>query len=79
MPREYNLYLRDILEAIGRIDRYTRGMGYEEFLQNATFRGYAKNTRRLPGNPPADNRWPKRKRLTLRVIIDNRRPICPLR
>ncbi|MCK9308190.1 MAG: DUF86 domain-containing protein, partial [Methanoculleus sp.] len=34
MPREYNLYLRDILEAIGRIDRYTRGMGYEEFLQN---------------------------------------------
>ena len=34
MPREYNIYLRDILEAIGRIDRYTRGMGYEEFLQN---------------------------------------------
>jgi uncharacterized protein with HEPN domain len=32
MSREYNLYLRDILEAIGRIERYTRGMGYEEFL-----------------------------------------------
>ena len=34
MPREYNLYLRDILEAIGRIDRYTRGMDYEAFLAN---------------------------------------------
>ena len=32
MSREYNLYPRDILEAIGRIDRYTRGMGHEEFL-----------------------------------------------
>ena len=32
MSREYNLYLRDILEAIRRIDRYTRGMDYEEFL-----------------------------------------------
>ena len=34
MSREYNLYLSDILEAIGRIERYTRGMGYEEFLVN---------------------------------------------
>ncbi|KAF5043721.1 MAG: DUF86 domain-containing protein [Methanoculleus sp.] len=34
MSRDYNLYLRDILEAIGRIERYTRGMGYEEFLVN---------------------------------------------
>ncbi len=32
MSREYNLYLRDILEAIGKIGRYTRGMDYEEFL-----------------------------------------------
>lgn len=32
MSRDYNLYLRDILEAIGRIERYTRGMDYEEFL-----------------------------------------------
>ena len=32
MSREYNLYLNDILEAIGRIERYTRGMDYEEFL-----------------------------------------------
>ncbi|WP_292519653.1 HepT-like ribonuclease domain-containing protein [Methanoculleus sp.] len=34
MSREYDLYLRDILEAIGRIERYTRGMEYEEFLAN---------------------------------------------
>ena len=34
MSREYNLYLHDILEAIGRIERYTRGMDYEEFLAN---------------------------------------------
>ena len=32
MSREYNLYLRDILAAIGRIERYTRGMDYEGFL-----------------------------------------------
>ncbi|NLB01094.1 MAG: DUF86 domain-containing protein [Methanomicrobiales archaeon] len=32
MPQEYNLHLRDILEAIGRIERNTREMDYEEFL-----------------------------------------------
>jgi len=32
MSRDYSLYLRDILEAIGRIERYTRGMDYEGFL-----------------------------------------------
>ncbi len=32
MSREYNLYLNDTLEAIGRIERYTRGMDYEGFL-----------------------------------------------
>ncbi|WP_292410833.1 MULTISPECIES: DUF86 domain-containing protein [unclassified Methanoculleus] len=34
MPREYNLYLRDILEAIERIEQYTRGMNYEAFTEN---------------------------------------------
>lgn len=34
MSREYNLYLQDILEAIERIQRYTRGMDYEEFVQS---------------------------------------------
>lgn len=32
MSREYRFYLNDILEAIGRINRYTRGIDYEEFL-----------------------------------------------
>ncbi len=34
MPREYNLYLRDILEAIERIEQYTRGMDYRGFTEN---------------------------------------------
>jgi len=34
MSREYNLYLKDILEAIERIQRYTRGMDYEAFIKN---------------------------------------------
>ncbi len=33
MSREYNLYLLDILEAIERIERYTPGMGYDEFIE----------------------------------------------
>ncbi|WP_241481288.1 HepT-like ribonuclease domain-containing protein [Methanoculleus sediminis] len=32
MSREYNLYLHDNLEAVRKIDRYTRGKDYEEFL-----------------------------------------------
>jgi len=31
MPRDYNLYLQDILEAAERIQRYTNGMSYEDF------------------------------------------------
>jgi len=34
MPREYNLYLRDILEAIERIEQYTHGMDYKAFTEN---------------------------------------------
>ncbi|WOX56652.1 MULTISPECIES: DUF86 domain-containing protein [unclassified Methanoculleus] len=34
MPREYNLYLRDILEAIERIEQYTEDMCYEAFTEN---------------------------------------------
>lgn len=34
MPREYNLYLRDILEAIKRIEQYTQGMDYEAFMES---------------------------------------------
>ena len=34
MPREYKVYLRDILEAIGRIERYTENMNFEDFSNN---------------------------------------------
>jgi len=34
MSREYNLYLRDILEAIERVEQYTWGMDYEAFMEN---------------------------------------------
>ena len=32
--RNFNLFLVDILEAIGNIKEYTAGMGYEEFIQD---------------------------------------------
>ncbi len=31
MPRDYRLYLEDILEAIARIERYTRGVDFVAF------------------------------------------------
>ena len=34
MPREYKAYLRDILEAIDKIERYTENMNFEEFSDN---------------------------------------------
>ena len=34
MPREYKAYLRDILEAIGKIERYTKNMNFEDFSDN---------------------------------------------
>ena len=32
--REYKVYLRDILEAIDRIERYTENMNFEDFSNN---------------------------------------------
>jgi len=35
MPeRDQSVFLQDIAEAIGKIDRYTAGMTYAEFIQN---------------------------------------------
>ena len=34
MPREYKAYLKDILEAIHKIERYTENIGFEEFVSN---------------------------------------------
>ena len=34
MQRDYNLYLEDILEAINKIERYSRDISYAEFLDS---------------------------------------------
>ncbi len=34
MKRDYRLYLDDMLEAIGKIERYTEGLGYEQFRKD---------------------------------------------
>jgi len=34
MPREYKAYLKDILEAIHKIERYTENISFEEFVNN---------------------------------------------
>lgn len=31
MPKEYRVYLDDILEAVNKIEEYTKGLTYEEF------------------------------------------------
>jgi uncharacterized protein with HEPN domain len=34
MPRDYNLYLEDIMAAIERIEIYTRGISFQQFHEN---------------------------------------------
>jgi len=34
MPREYKAYLKDILDAILKIERYTENISFEEFVDN---------------------------------------------
>ena len=34
MPRDYKIYLIDLLEAIGKIERYTRGLAYGQFVDD---------------------------------------------
>lgn len=34
MPRDYRAYLRDILEAIRRIEKYTENISFDEFVDN---------------------------------------------
>lgn len=34
MPREYKAYLRDILEAIRKIERYSEDISFEEFVDD---------------------------------------------
>ncbi len=34
MPRDYKVYFKDILEAINKIERYTKDVKYEDFKNN---------------------------------------------
>lgn len=34
MPRDYKIYLNDLLEAIGKIKRYTEGQTYQQFASD---------------------------------------------
>jgi len=34
MPRDYRVYLEDVLEAIAKIERYVANMSFEEFTRN---------------------------------------------
>jgi hypothetical protein len=36
MPRDYRLYLEDILEAAGKIERYLEGMSLQEFAKDSS-------------------------------------------
>ncbi len=36
MKRDYATYLDDVTESIGKIDEYTRGIGFEEFQRDST-------------------------------------------
>ena len=33
MPRDYKIYLKDILESIAKIDEYTKGVSFAEFKE----------------------------------------------
>lgn len=34
MPREYKAYLRDILESIRKIERYTKNIAFDDFVED---------------------------------------------
>jgi uncharacterized protein with HEPN domain len=56
MPRDFRLYLDDILESCGKIRQFTEGLSFEEFAsdvktQDAVFRNFeviGEASRRLP-------------------------------
>lgn len=80
MPRDYKLYLADILEAIDRIQEYTEGMEYKGFSQsNITIDAVVRNlevigeaSRRLPDeikSQTPETEW--RKVMALRNILSH--------
>lgn len=56
MKKDYRVYLDDILEALGKIERYTKGLGFREFSQDSktidavvrNFEIIGEATKRLP-------------------------------
>ncbi|GCC10500.1 hypothetical protein IPdc08_00530 [archaeon] len=34
MPRKYKAYLKDILEAIRKIEKYTKNINFEDFIED---------------------------------------------
>ena len=44
MPREYKLYLEDILESICKIEKYTENLSFDDFVKNELIQdGVARN------------------------------------
>jgi len=43
MRREYKAYLKDILEAIGKIERYTENMNLEDFSNKEPIKALKEN------------------------------------
>jgi uncharacterized protein with HEPN domain len=58
MPRDYKVYLEDIIEAISKIERYVANLSFEEFTRNemvidATIRNFeiiGEAVKRIPEN-----------------------------
>jgi uncharacterized protein with HEPN domain len=58
MPRDYKVYLEDIVEAISKIERYVANLSFEEFTRNemvidATIRNFeiiGEAVKRIPEN-----------------------------
>ncbi len=50
MPRDYKLFLEDIIEAAEKIETYTRGMNEESFLADSkTVDAVVRNLTLIPG------------------------------
>jgi uncharacterized protein with HEPN domain len=38
MPRDFRLYLEDVIEAIAKVQRYTAGLSFHQFAMSSTAR-----------------------------------------
>ena len=57
MPRDYKLYLEDILEAIAKIQQYTEGLSVEMLSSDSTLTGHP-DPSILRHRPGAVAQWP---------------------